>query len=352
MDKRVCVVTVTYGERWSLLRRVLAAVMAQKDVVGIVVVDNGVPYDLEQRLKECDYPAITTVKMGENTGPARGYCAGMRAAQKLAECELLWLLDDDNIPDRGALEELLHQYENLTVQVPREKLALLSMRADRRQYAAVASGDEVEKWFPRINSILGFHLAQVPGKIVRRLSPVRSHASGQHRDVVKIPFGIYGGLLFHRSLLETVGFPREDLYLYGDDSDFTARITRSGGSVCLVPRSRVEDAEVSWIAAGTARNASFAKRLSNAGRLQIYYGVRNGMWFSREYYCRNPLIFGLNTWFYVGWVGFGLLFRGQIGRFCLVMRAVRDGLTGKLGKREDMALPDSSQVRTAAENDV
>ena len=52
------------------------------------------------------HPDVQLLRLDHNTGGAGGFAAGIAAA--LADdAELIWLMDDDTVPEAGALDELL-----------------------------------------------------------------------------------------------------------------------------------------------------------------------------------------------------------------------------------------------------
>lgn len=65
--------------------------------------------------------------MGKNTGSATGFSAGIEYAINSGS-KYLWLLDDDNKPECGSLQQLLTQYIKLCESTPEENLAVLSYR--------------------------------------------------------------------------------------------------------------------------------------------------------------------------------------------------------------------------------
>jgi GT2 family glycosyltransferase len=337
MTGKTCVVIVTYGDRWHLLSQTLQAISPLTSVASIMVVDNGSTCDLARRIGDLRMERVTIVPLGQNMGSAVGFGHGLKAAIE-SDCDLIWVLDDDNIPEPSALEHLQAQYSLLVKRIPPESFALQAMRSDRQQYLGVARGESVRQWFPIENSYLGFHLAKVPAKLLRKMMGSRVAPGDDKPTTIPIPFGIYGGLFCHRSLLEKIGYPKEDFYLYGDDNEFTHRITREGGTLFLVPGSRITDAESSWAAGGNGSKISLAGSMARAPAARAYYSLRNGTWFFRHHYCRNRAVYGVNKWVQLGRLVGGLLLQGQFTRASLVLKAVRDGELGKLGKDPDHTL--------------
>lgn len=330
---RVCAVTVTYGDRWHLLKQVLESVLAAPSLAEVVIVNNGAMVDLEPMAVSMDPERIRIIDLGENLGSAAGFSRGIEAALDQG-CEYIWLLDDDNVPGTGALDLLTVQYELLAENTPRDKLALQSMREGREHFRQIARGDDPMRWFPIDNSYLGFHWKRAVGKLFARGGAVE----GAVVESVAIPFGVYGGLFFHRSVVAEIGLPRADLFLYVDDNEFSLRLTRSGGSLFLIPQSRLADAEKSWAASESGRRTSLASRQASASAARVYYNVRNGTWFSRKYYCRSRFVYAINKWSYLVRVALGLALRGRFDRIRLMLGAVRDGERGRLGQRPEYGL--------------
>ena len=81
----VCAVTVTYGDRWHLLRRVLERLCAWPAVARVIIVDNGATYDLRGRTAGAFGLRVEVVGSGRNEGSARGYAIGMKAAREAVD---------------------------------------------------------------------------------------------------------------------------------------------------------------------------------------------------------------------------------------------------------------------------
>lgn len=72
----VFVVTVTYGDRKSLLCQVLDAVVQNIEVSRVVVVNNGAVWPIKDELtRECP-ELVDVIDLGRNTGSAVGLCHG------------------------------------------------------------------------------------------------------------------------------------------------------------------------------------------------------------------------------------------------------------------------------------
>jgi GT2 family glycosyltransferase len=337
----VCAVIVTYGNRFHLVRRVIEAVL-QNGVKKVVVVDNGM-------LPECSAcldalmgdsgAVINVVSLPENRGSAGGYKAGLEYAIRCTVCEYIWFLDDDNVPDDGALAALLEQYQELGKTFSRDALALLSLREDREYLRDIANGAHVADVFPRHSSFMGFHLCDVPRKLIRRIHIRRNDEMPSAGQVVaRIPYGPYGGLFFHRSVVSCIGYPDERFFVYADDTEFTYRITRNGGALYLVASSLIRDAEPRWNKRSKG-NTSFSRLLLADDGFRVYYAMRNRVYFDLHSWAENHGWYQMNKWIYLSILGLLAILFARLERFALVRRAVREGERGDLGYKNIGQLP-------------
>jgi GT2 family glycosyltransferase len=331
--RKVCVVTVTYGKRWKLLREVLTTVISHHPAISdIIVVDNGSDDDIPGLVSQLGSDKIKVIRLKENTGSANGFKVGIEAALN-TDAEFFWLLDDDNRPEQYCLVRLLRAYEALG-EDPNN--VLLSLRRDRKEYVeAVHEGFRVGI---KANSFLGFHLKDVPQKIVRRLRKRRKtlgnyDLSNCRYPLISVGYAPYGGLLFHRSWVGEIGFPSEQFYVYSDDHEYTSRIIQHGGRIYLCAFSEVEDLEQSWHIK-TARFHPLIDPSSNEVRL--YYTTRNRVNLEITHYVKSHFIYRLNMLIYLSWLTFYgfVTFKSPINlwrRLKCLIRAIQHGLSGRLG---------------------
>ena len=101
-------VTVTYGNRFHLLRQVVDRAL-EEGVAKVIVVDNNSVEESKNRLQEYEerlQGKIKVLYLDDNYGSAGGFKRGLQEAYKDNECEYIWLLDDDNVPQKDSLISL------------------------------------------------------------------------------------------------------------------------------------------------------------------------------------------------------------------------------------------------------
>lgn len=238
MSAPVWAVVVTH-ERRELLRACLTAVLAQtRAPERVLVVDNASADGTPELLRDV-FPGVQVLRREENSGAAGGFADGMAVAAA-GGAELLWLLDDDTIARPDALAQLLAAREL----VP--DAALLA---------------SVVRW---VDGRL--HPMNLPG-------PVRGEAAALAVDVARglLPLrtSTFVSLLVSRDALERFGPPLRHFFLWSDDMEFTARITRGGGRGYVVADSVVE------------HRTRIPHTAVTEGGPRFYYHVRNTLYMLR-----------------------------------------------------------------------
>ena len=322
--KTTGVVTLTYGNRMHLLGPVLDELECLQEILTVVVVCNGITHEamelLESRASASD--KIELLDMGFNSGSAKGFKDGMVEVQKHS-VDYIWLLDDDNQPAPNALNILKEEYTKLAPRYRGKPFCLLSYRPDRSRYRhAVLQGDPQAVIGPD-NSFLGFHWKQ-------KLRKALGHKPGAQTSKRQVRTGQvlvapYGGMFFRKELLAEIGYPREEFFLYGDDHDFSYRITQAGGAIILVLDSVVHDLEVSFHLDKSASRKRISSRFfKTESRNTIYYSARNSIVFEQNFVNR-PFEYGLNKYIYLWALSLAMLLRFRhLWKLSIILKAVKD----------------------------
>jgi rhamnopyranosyl-N-acetylglucosaminyl-diphospho-decaprenol beta-1,3/1,4-galactofuranosyltransferase len=210
VDPRIIAVTVSFN-RLALVQRLVARLRETPGVSEIMVVDNASTDGTGEWLLEAaaaDGVPLTPLLLGDNRGGAGGFYAGLAAAIERG-ADLAWLMDDDGVPEPDCLKVLLeHDY-------------------DFWGPAVLAEQDPSRLCFP----------IRLPGRstVVHRMAEVEVAArDGVIPDVV-IPFN---GVLVTRDLVERIGLPREEFFIWGDDVEYLWRARKAGARTATVVAAR------------------------------------------------------------------------------------------------------------------
>jgi GT2 family glycosyltransferase len=329
----VSIVTVTYGDRWHLLVRVLEYIEADPKIGRVIVVDNGARASIAALVQRACFRKAIVVGNPRNLGSAAGFKLGLETVLSY-DPQWIWLLDDDNLPDPIALDRILHSAAALDP-AERGRTAFAAFRPG--YHVAVAAGEDVRRCFPPHSSFCGFHVIDIPHKIWHRILRRRPLASREIPARVALPYAPYGGLFFHRKLLETIGTPNKELVLYADDTEFTSRIVRSGGRLWLLTGAPIVDLEPPWNI--KRAGSSFEVWFTGSADFQVFYRARNRAYFDCRVWSRNKMIYRLNRLTYLLILRVFALRHRRIDRYDLFRRATTLGETGRLGLEDEYPLP-------------
>ena len=283
----VCAVTVTYGNRSGFVARLAERLMAG-NLYKFIIIDNASPAENRRKLLGLRdiYPSkVEVISLEENTGSAGGFKAGIMAAERHRDCDFIWLLDDDNLPDSDALEQL-----HLTYQKLNENCCLVSLRKNRLLYRKIFNDADVKRKFNPYNSFINYSFLHAFRK--------KFFYSRKKCNRISIPYAPYGGMFFHKQMLQTIGYPLEQMYLYRDDHEYSHRIVKAGLKIYLDRESTITDMEVSWHGQKKYRFFSRFMTMVDGDERKSYFMIRNSIFLERKYFVTNRLEYAINRLMY------------------------------------------------------
>jgi rhamnopyranosyl-N-acetylglucosaminyl-diphospho-decaprenol beta-1,3/1,4-galactofuranosyltransferase len=234
---RVVAVIVTYNRR-ELLLESLAAVQAQRRPPDAVIVVDNASGDGSVAAVRAGFPTVRVAELGENYGGAGGFAYGM--AQAINDgADLIWAMDDDTVPDAGALAALLAARGTYPGPVP-ALMASTVLWTDGRRHPMNT---------PR------------PRPLARTADRTAAAASG----CVPIRSASFVSVLVDAAECQRRGLPRADFFLWNDDFEFTTRLLRDRVGL-LCPASVV-----------VHKTRTFGGTTVEPGE-RFFYEVRNKIW--------------------------------------------------------------------------
>ncbi len=234
---RVAAVVVTYNRR-ELLLEALAAVCAQSRAADEVIVVDNASTDQTAAAVRAQFPSVQLTELTRNTGGAGGFAYGMAMALA-GGADLVWLMDDDTVPEPGALRAML----DVRAAWPGPPPALIASRVlwtDGRPHPMNT---------PRVKPFAS--------EAERRVAadagcwPIRSAS--------------FVSVLADATECRRRGLPQADYFLWNDDFEFTTRLLR-GNVGLLCPASVV-----------VHKTTTFGSTETDPGA-RFFYEVRNKIW--------------------------------------------------------------------------
>lgn len=277
----ICLV-VTYGERSTLVAETLDRLEVAAFSADVGVVLNGASPE-SARAVRARIPPELIVEIDSNLGSAGGFKAALDFARERGEDVLL--LDDDMGFDMGGVDVLeahADKYREVNGDVP---FAIACAQAGNEPEQKVLSGVDPFFAYPVFvrGSIEGF---DVLSRFARRHRCVRAKQAPKFVGeavggaLVAVPIAPYGGLFVSIEALRTGISPREDMFVYCDDYEWTARLVRGGTALMLDKAIRVSESTDSGKRAGVPKG--YQRGLVDAplgSRWRIAYRVRNAGYF-------------------------------------------------------------------------
>ena len=244
----VTAAVVTYNRR-DLLLESLNAVLAQTRAPEKVIAVDNASEDGTAAAVRAAFPAVHLAELKRNSGGAGGFAAGMALA--LADgADLIWLMDDDTVPEPGALSALLAARDRMLAQTGRSPALVASqvLWTDGREHPM--NTPRRKPFAARAERLAAAAVGCVPVRSASFVSILVDAAEARRR-----------------------GLPRAAYFLWNDDFEFTTRLLR-GNTGLLCPASVV-----------VHKTQTFGSTDTDPGE-RFFYEVRNKIWMFRD---RAPL---------------------------------------------------------------
>lgn len=219
MVKTICGIIVTFNRKKLLLETIEAVLNQNRKLDAIVIVDNASTDNTDFLLDEKHIISLESksdkyfediyyksiyrntsifyLKKKSNTGGAGGFYSGLKFGYEQG-FDMFWIMDDDVIPDKYALTELEKKVQRF------DNIGYVCSR--------VISENGTSMNIPKID-----------------LRPSKTFYPDWEKNLdlglVKIIESTFVSLLIPASTIEKIGLPIPEMFIWGDDSEYTRRIT-------------------------------------------------------------------------------------------------------------------------------
>ena len=252
--KKVAALVVTYN-RINKLKVVLDKYLSS-NIYSIVIVDNASTDDTREFLSNLSDKRIQVLTLSENTGGSGGFHTGLKYIHEaLRDYEWVILQDDDAYPDVDKLNEFIVAVDPIKADVLMSAVYYPSGKISEMNkpgYLPFKNFNQSIKTFLRGNK--GFHI------------PDELYLS---KSLHEVDFASFVGLFVSKNVVERVGYPEKEWFIYGDDLDYSISITQANYKIYFDPNLIfLHDCE-------SLNNTGNAKLYTALWR--VYYTYRNGL---------------------------------------------------------------------------
>lgn len=309
MNNSVCALIVTYNRKEYLVKLLHALSEQSYSIKKILIFDNHSSDGTAELLQKEGY--ISNIRQmaliskffnrttflyfqnDENSGGSGGFHDGIDIACK-QECDYIWAMDDDVLPDKECLSNLMKYIsENAKVSIP--------CRTDENfiDYA-VENVNMSNPFLYKINT----RKKKVKSDQIRK----------NYINVKDMPFE---GPLFSKSLVKQIGLPNQDFFIIFDDSEYALRASKV--------------TELRYIPSAILHKQIIPKK--EPRRLmgwKEYYGYRNQIYFDRTY-GENLFVKLLRPIFLLTDLSCRAVLKRKWSNLRILRKAYHDGIKGILG---------------------
>lgn len=214
-EQTVNAIIVTYNRK-TLLKECLDAILDQSYPVSeITIIDNASTDGTLKMLKSNKYidnKIIKYIPLSKNIGGAGGFYTGLKRF-KNKKYKWAWIMDDDVVPKKDALEKLITASNKISKNVSFFASSVYSPNHEPMNVPDIDNTNEengYQFWYEFLD-----------------------------KGMIRIKSATFVSLLINHDAVNKVGLPCKDYFIWGDDSEYTRRLTKYYGKAYLVGSSEV-----------------------------------------------------------------------------------------------------------------
>lgn len=297
---KIIAVVVTYN-RLELLKKGIQALRSNQSLTEIIVIDNGSTDGTPEWL---DGQADLYVVHQANVGGSGGFYTGIKTAYEKG-ADWIWCMDDDVFPHKDCLEKLLSytQDSNIGILSPRR---LLEGKVFTHEFQA----------YDFSNPFASMH-----GKKLSKQ---------QIEQATEIVGADFEGPFIRREVVEQIGLPNKDLFIFCDDTDYCLRTHLAGFKLLYVPEALMDKhlffSQDNWTTRNQKKKWKRYYQVRNEAYLNHHYGKNWGVRYLRS-------LIGALGYIIPALITMPFCKAWQKKDIATLWKAYQDGIHERLGKR-------------------
>jgi len=202
MGNNIACIIVTYNRK-ELLSRCIESVVTQSYRPScIYVIDNASTdgtndlFDAKNYVNKYNDVSIIYTRLQQNGGGSLGFYSGLKLAHESKKYDAYWVMDDDGFPDKECLEKMI-------------------LYLEYHDYIAPIVLSDIDK------KTMSFSY-----KNNNKLNVLISESSTN--GVINDLASPFNGILYSKKILDTIGYPNKDMFMWGDEFDYHVRAKNNG----------------------------------------------------------------------------------------------------------------------------
>jgi len=210
MKDNVIAVVVTYNRKKLLLECLDAIFRQTYSIFRLILIDN-CSTDGTRDALSCkgylNHPQITYIKTETNIGGAGGFYEGIIKSLNFSY-DWIWLMDDDTIPSTDCLEQLINASKQINTKISFLASAVYGTNGEFMNVPIInthTAENGYQYWYQHLN-----------------------------KGMVNIKTATFVSILINKYAIQKCGLPCKDFFIWGDDSEYTTRLTTFYGEAYMV----------------------------------------------------------------------------------------------------------------------
>lgn len=248
INNKICVVLVTYN-RLELLKECLNSLNQNENIAHIVIVNNNSTDGTNAFLNSLGNEKYIIKNCDKNIGGAGGFALGIQIAYQKTQDKYFWIMDDDTIPNSDASRILMEKAEAL-----HDRFGFLCSNVRWTDGSSCNIPKPTFFWPEKVNE-----------------------------GLISVAQGTFVSVLFSRFTVKKIGLPTKELFIWGDDTEYTIRLSGEQHSYFVTD---------SLVTHKTANNLIDITILNDSDeRIERYYYLyRNLIYIKKRYFGKNAML--------------------------------------------------------------
>ncbi len=297
---KITAVVVTFN-RLELLKQGIECLRKQQKLTGIIVVNNGSTDGTREWLDA--QPGLLVVHQ-DNVGGSGGFYTGIERAYSEG-ADWIWCMDDDVFPRPDCLDRLLPYTD-------RPEVGILS---PRRLLEGKVFTHEFQH-FNFTNPVGSLHGCKL--------------AKQQVNQATEIVGADFEGPFISRRVVEKIGLPNRELFIFCDDTDYCLRAHLAGFKLLYIPEALMDKhkffSDDTWTSRNRKKKWKRYYQVRNEAYLNHHYGRNFGVRYLRSF-------IGVAGYIIPALLSMPFTEAWQWKDLSMLWTAYQDGIHERLGKR-------------------